>query len=152
PRLAGVLADEEAAAGRLDESEDAAGPRTGSGDADLPPRAFGEPLVRLADQPGPRVSSVGRAPERAARAAADELPRPPYHLPEARVENPRVARVHRKIRGSGPVVHEEHLRPRAPTVGGAVDPAVGIRTEGMALRGDVHDVGVGRVDADPRDV
>ncbi len=76
----------------------------------------------------------------------------PSDLPEAGVENARVARIHRKVRSPGLVVHEEDLLPHLATVLGAEDAPLGVGTPDMTLHGDVHDVWILRMDADARDL
>src|SRR6266545_5367165 len=95
PRLAAVVAAEHAALVRLDNGPDAVVIAPRHGDADLPDHALGEPLVARDLLPG--VAAVGGLEEPATRPAAREVPGTAPGLPERRVQDARVHRIHRQI-------------------------------------------------------
>ena len=84
-------------------------------------------------------------------AAAPQAPRLPIHLPQRRVEDVRIVRIHDEVDGPRALVAEEHLLPRPAPVGGPEDAALGVGPEGMAEGGHVRAVGVRRMDADASD-
>ena len=132
----------------LDEGVHAARARRRDRHADLAPEALGKALGQLL----PGVAAVGRLPQARARAARDELPRAAHDLPEPGVEDPRVRRVHRQVRGAGLLVDVEDLLPRLAAVLRAEDPALGVGAPDVALRRDVDEVRIRRMDADARDL
>ena len=73
-------------------------------------------------------------------------------MPHGRVKDPWIGLVQRDVDGAGGVVDEQRLRPRLAAVDGPVDATRPVRTEGVTDRGDVRDVGVGRMDADRADL
>ncbi len=163
PRLAAVVAAEQAALVRLDEGIDAPAVRRGDGHADLAPDAFGQPLaVFLAlgcvlaepqrfrpwrrHELRPGVAAVARGVQPAAGPAAGQLPRPPPRLPQPGEQHFRIGRIEAHIGGAGVGVLEQDALPGLAAVGGAVDAALGIGTEGMAQHRGIGDVGVRRMD------
>src|SRR5205814_8787540 len=63
-----------------------------------------------------------------------------------------VRRIHREVGRAGGVVAEQDLGPRLAAVCGLVNPALGVWPERTALRGDVGDVGVCRMNTDARNL
>src|SRR5690606_2759904 len=149
PGLPVVVRAEERPVLGLDQRPDAAGLRTRGRHADLANHPFGQPLV--ARDLLPRVPAVGRAEQPALRPAAHQRVGSAMGLPDARVEDARVIRVHREIDRPGPLAAVEHLLPGLPTVGGAENATLLVRPEDVTECGDVDDVRVLRVDADAAD-
>src|SRR4029077_9264126 len=101
PLLAAVVAAVEAPLLlRFEEGKDPIGPGGGDRHADLAQQLVREPfgalLARalLARQLFPGLAAVGRFPETASRTAADQFPRVAQTLPEARVQDAGVVRIH----------------------------------------------------------
>src|SRR5262249_13932845 len=90
--------------------------------------------------------------ELTAGPAALEAPRPADHLPEARVQDPRVRRIHRQLRGAGLVVDVRDLLPALAAVLGAEHAALRVGSEGVALHRDVDQVRVLGADAGAGDL
>src|SRR4029077_8908646 len=61
-------------------------------------------------------------------------------------------RIHGDVGGAGVFVHEEHVAPGLPAVGGLVDAALFRRTPEVAAGGDVESVRIGGGDDDAPDV
>ena len=143
PRLARVVGAEEPALLGLDDREDAIRVRRRHRDADL-----AHELRQPFSETRPGVAAVGGLPDAAARAAAAHLPRQALMIPERRVQDARVRRVHRQVARAARCVHAMstcvHVLP--PSVR-AEDAALRRALPAIALRGDVHEVGVRRVDA-----
>ena len=145
-----VLRPIDAARIRLDQRPDAARVHGRYGDPDVAPDSARE--SRRPGDLGPVIAAIGRLPEAAPCAAADEKPRLAPRLPEAGVEHVRVRRVHRQVGGTGRVVAEQDLLPRLAAVLRAIDAAFRIRPEHVAECGDIGDVRIGGVGDDPTDV
>ncbi len=146
--LSAVVGAEEAPLLGLDQGPDAARarPRNGHPDSSLDP--LREPLGdRL-----PRVASVAGPVEAGVLAAAFHGPGPSHRLPDRGVENARVGRVDGQVHRARLVADEEHLLPGLAAVLRAEDPALRVRTEGVAQRRDVDEVGVARVNTDSGDL
>ncbi len=114
----------------------------------LPTVALGKAARELL----PRVAAVGRAPDSPLRTARLESPGLAVHLPEAGVEDPGIARVHAEVRGSRLVADEEDLLPCLAAVSGAEDAALGVGSPHVALRGDIDEVRVLRMNSHARDL
>ena len=99
----------------------------------------------------PRVAAIGGLEDPRSLAAAPQAPRLAIHLPQRRVEDVRIARIHDEVDGPRALVAEEHPLPRLASVGGPEDAALGVGSEGVAEGGDVGAVGVRRMDADAPD-
>ena len=147
PRLARIIRAKEAALVRLNHRPDAL--RIGRRDrhADL-----ADELRQSVRHFLPRIAAVGRFVDTAALAAANYLPRQPLMLPECRVENARVARIHAQIARTAFFIDVQHQFPRRAAVGGAVDAAFGGGRPHVALRRHIHYVRVFRMDLDARDL
>ncbi len=68
------------------------------------------------------------------------------------VEDVGVARVHDYVGDAGVFADIERLRPRLAAVGGLVKAAIAARAPERALRSNVDDVGIARVNQDAGDV
>ena len=123
--------------------------RAGHGDRDLAEHAGRE--ARVARDLAPGVAAVGGLEDPRPLAAAPQAPRLAVHLPERRVQDVRIARVHDQVDRPGVFVAEEDLLPSSAPVAGPEDTALGVGPEGMAERRHVRAVGVGGMDADARD-
>ena len=97
----------------------------------------------------PRVATVARHVNAAARAARVLVPRHDVLLPARREEHTRVGGVHDHIDDARAVVHEQHLLPLFPAIGGAPQSTIGLRPVAVPLRRGVHRVGVGGVNEHP---
>src|SRR5262249_47976693 len=86
--------------------------------------------------------------------AADHLTDVTHALIAARVENQRVLGIHREVTDAGDFIDEERPRPRRAAVGRLEDATIAAATlrEERALRRDVHNVRVFRIDDDLADV
>src|SRR5919201_2063074 len=102
----------------------------------------------LVRQLRPGVAAVGRFVEAAAGPAAAEAVGRALRLPEGGVEDAGVVRVHGEVDGAGPLAAKEDLLPGGAAVARAIEPALLVRSPGVAQRRDVDQVGVVRVDAD----
>src|SRR5258707_652498 len=101
----------------------------------------------------PRIPTVGGLPDPATRSPAAHLPRQPLVIPERRIENARIGRIHRQVTGAARRVETlENQRPRPSAIDGAIDAAVARALPPVALRGDVDDVGIRRMHAHLRDL
>ena len=100
----------------------------------------------------PGIAAVGRLEQATARPAADQAPGASSRLPERGVQHARVVRVQAQVVRAGVLAPEQDVLPGLPAVFGAVDAALSVRTVGMAEGGDVHQVRVSGMNADPRDV
>ena len=112
-----------------------------------PELRLGQPLV----DGYPRRAPVGGLVDAAAgvvREVARVVPLEPDALPGGRVQRVRIGGIHHEVDGAGPVVDEQHSRPRPAAVGGLVHTPLGVVGPLVARRRDEHDVGVGRVDQD----
>ena len=92
-----------------------------------------------------RLPETRRVPRR-------ESPRRALHVPQRRVQDARIARIHRDVDRAGGVVDEQHALPRLAAVGRAIDAARRVLAARVAHRRDEHAVGIARVDDDARDV
>ena len=90
----------------------------------------------------PCRTAVGRLPDAAPRASAGAPPRMNLDLPETRVENARVRRVHHDITRASGIVDEKHSIPRFTTVARTKDAALSLGTICKTQRGSVNEVGV----------
>ena len=135
---------------RLDDGPHPLRPGRGNGDADLPLDPLGK--SRLVRQVLPGVAAVAGLVQAASGAAARHVPEVAVRLPDRRVDDARVVRVHRQVDGPGPVAGEQDPLPVPAAVARAVHPALVVGAEQVAEGGDVHEVGVVRVDADLADV
>ena len=129
----------------LDDAPDPA--RRGPGGGHSGPAHDSRGQARPSAQVFPGVTAVGGPPQPAFRAAAVEPPGQPAPLPQGRVEDPRVARVKTEVGRPRVLAAMQDQLPAGAAVTGAVDAALRIRAVGVAERGDIGDVGVGRVDA-----
>ena len=100
----------------------------------------------------PGLPAVGRLVDAAAGAGLEQLPRPPLHLVHRRVERVGLAPVDDEVDRAGLVVDVEHLLPGLAAVDRLEDAALLVGRPQVAHGRDVDDVGVRRVDDDPRDV
>ncbi len=103
-------------------------------------------------EPFPFVAAVVGLVDAAFRAALDDLPRTPVLVVHRRVERGRRLAVDDEVDRADAVVDVEHLLPRLAAVGRAEDAAFLVLREQVAHRGDVHHVGVRRMNDDARDV
>ena len=84
----------------------------------------------------PAVAAVqGDVQTRTRPARAHEVGRPPV-IPHRRDELVRVARVHRQVGATGPLVDEQDSLEARARIDGAVDAALGVLAPGRAERGD----------------
>ena len=108
-------------------------------------------------RPGLRVMSVQVSPPSVdlkipgPLASAPQAPRPAVHLPERRVENVGVARIHDEIDSARVLVAEEDLGPGPAPVGGPEDSALRVGPEGVAERRDVRAVRIRGMNPDASD-
>src|SRR6266702_2017785 len=72
--------------------------------------------------------------------------------PERRVDHVRVGRIEHQVSDSGRIAAKQHLVPRLAAVGRLVDAALGIGAVGVALRADVHDLGILEMHPHARDL
>src|SRR5262245_51861779 len=135
---------------RLDDRPHAVGARGGDGDADLALDARGQPGI--VGEIGPRVAPVGRLVEPAVRAAARERPDVAIDLPRGGIEDAWIGPVEGEIDRARPLAPEEHLLPGVAAVPRAVHAALVARPEGVTERGNVHEIGILRMDLDLADV
>src|SRR6266702_2017786 len=77
---------------------------------------------------------------------------PAHHLPERRVDHVRGGRLEHQVSDSGRIAAKQHLVPRLAAVGRLVDAALGIGAVGVALRADVHDLGILEMHPHARDL
>src|SRR5262249_11241988 len=80
------------------------------------------------------------------------LPRLAPGLPQSGEEDARVGRVEADIRSARVAVLAQYLLPGLAAVGGAIDPALAVGTEGVAEDRREGDVRVGRVDGHGADL
>src|SRR5262249_31069711 len=102
-------------------------------------------------EPGPGGTTVGALPDCAAGATALAAPGVDHQLPGRGEQRVRVGRMHDDVDRAGVLVDEEHLLPGLTAVFGAEDPAIRLGPVAVALRRDVHDVGIGWVDREASD-
>src|SRR5436189_84819 len=69
-------------------------------------------------------------------------------LPQARVDDVRVARIEFEVGRTGVLVFREHLLKRSPAVGRSVDAALVVRPVRLPEHRDEQAVGVARIDDD----
>ena len=122
------------------------------GEADASEGAGGQ---AVAGEPRPGPAAVGRFEDAASRAGVgDEIgkPRVAPELPGGGEDRVGRRRVRREVRGSRALVHEESPAPRPAAVGRAVDAALGVGTELVALGRGEHHVGVVGIDPQAADV
>ncbi len=100
----------------------------------------------------PGVAAVGRAPERAPRAATVHAAGGAAALVRRREENGGIGEGDGEVVGPGVLIQLEHLLPRLAAVHRLVDAAIATRTEERAGRRHEDDVVVGRMDDDAVDV
>src|SRR6185503_19303952 len=109
---------------------------------------FGQSLRQLR----PLLARVGALPDAALGAAADHLPHGAAALIRGCVDDVGVARVEHDVADAGVVADVQHPLPFRAAVGRLVETALAARRPQRALRSDVDDVGVARVDQDLADV
>src|SRR5215207_6640466 len=74
-------------------------------------------------------------------------------VPERRIENARVRRIHGQIARATRCVHAlEQQRPRLAAIARAIDASVASALPSVTLRGDVHEIRICRMYADGRDL
>ena len=100
----------------------------------------------------PRAPGVRRLVNPAAGTAVYHLPRQPRLFIRRRVQHRRVLRVHHEIDDADLGADVEHLLPRGAAVHRPKHAAFLVLRVEVAHRGDVHDVGIRRMDRDARDV
>ena len=103
---------------------------------------------QAAGELGPGLSAIGALEEAAVRPAAQEPVRQADPLPEAGVEHIGVGGVHGDVAGARLAVVGQaagEARPGTAAVRGAEDAALARVAPQVALRRDIHDVGIGRV-------
>ena len=102
----------------------------------------------------PRLAGVGRLEDAALVVAgldARVAPLPADALPRRGVQRVGIGRIHHQIDGARARTAIEHLRPRLAAVGRLEHAAHLVVRPLVAGRGDVHDVGIRRMDDDARD-
>ncbi len=134
---AAVVGAEETALVVLDECPDpfGEGRRDRHRDA-VPDRPWEGPWLSFNQVLPPSMALV----ETAVGTTGDHGPGSSLRLPDRRVEDPRVARVHGEIHGAGSVRHKEHLRPAETAIGRPVDAALFTRAEDVSQDGDIDDI------------
>ena len=100
----------------------------------------------------PRLAGVGRLEDAAFRPAADHLADRPPPLVRRREQDVRVLRVEHDVADARVRADRQDRRPRRAAVGRLVQAALAARRPERALRGDVDDVRVARIDQDLADV
>ena len=96
----------------------------------------------------PGVATIERLPDAAALAAAADHPRCALMIPERRIENARIGRIHRQVTGPAEVVDTfQHQLPRRAAVFRAINAALRARLPAITLRGHVHHVRIGWMNA-----
>ena len=150
PVVATVVGAERRAVLGLDDHEHAPALRRRCGDADLAQQTLRK-TARAADI-GPGFAGVVRAEDAAARPTRDELVGTAHGLPDRRVEDARIVRVHRDVDGPGTLVAIEHALPRLAAVARAEHAALGVRSMRVPERRDVDGVGILGMDAELADV
>ena len=150
PRGAGIVAAVHAAFLRFDDRVHAIRVGARHGDTDVAPDAGRQPGVSR--DLGPGVATVSRLEHPRARSARPQLPRPAVRLPQSGVQHARVVRVHHQVHHARGIVAEENLLPRAAAILGTEDAALGVGTEHVTQRADVHEIRVGRMHHDVADV
>src|SRR5581483_5811398 len=123
--------------------------RTGDADVDLAEQRFGQ--AGIAGDLGPVVAAIGGLAHAAAFAAAPQRPRAAIHLPQRREEYLRVVRIEREVDGADVVVAKEDALPRPAAVARPIDAALFVRAIRMAQGRGIHNIGIGGIDAQPRD-
>ena len=114
--------------------------------------AAGDIEIAAADRPGRQPVPQLRPGPAGVDGLVDPARRPADDLPQARVEDLRVGRVHHEVDGARAVVNIQRSRPRRAAVGRLEHAPLGVRRPRVPHRGDVDDVGVLRVDDDLADV
>ena len=97
------------------------------------------------------VAAVGRLEQSAARPAARHHVRHAKRFPQRRVEDLRVTRIESDLDSACLVVAVEHVFPGLAAVSRSEDATFLIRAGRMPEGGDVHHIGIGRMDANFRD-
>ncbi len=100
----------------------------------------------------PCIAAVRALEQAAPRSAAIHAPRLAADLPEARIQHPRIARVHRQVHRARLVVALQNLLPGRAAVRRPVHAAHLVRPPQVPHRRHVDDVGILRVDPDRTDV
>src|SRR5262249_39152104 len=81
-------------------------------------------------------------------ASAVEAARAPQALVGRGVQDVRVARIHDEIRRAREGIYVQTLRPGAPAIDRLEHAALGIPLPEIADRGDIRDIGIGRMEDD----
>ena len=135
----------------LDGGEEAAREARGHRHPD-PPEALGERRQPLRERP-PRLAAVRRLVEAAAGSRElAVLPRPLPCLPERRVDDVGILRIESHVRRAGVGIAIEDLKERVAAVRRLEDPALLVRSVGVAEHGDEQPVRVAGIDDDLRDL
>ena len=127
-----------------------AGPCRCAGHADPPLGHVGK--ARVVRQVGPGVAPVEAPEYPAVRPATVRVPVAAACVPGRRVDDPRVGRVHPYIVRPGVLALEQHSFPRPPAVVGPEHPLLLVRPLQVPEHGGVYEVGIVRVDSQPRGV
>src|SRR5579864_6300893 len=100
------------------------------------------------------IARVGGFVETAAWAFQRSIDAPGWtaRLPHRRVDDLRIFRFERKVGRSDVWAFVQNVLPSAASVGGTIDAACGIRTVGVAERGDEDDIGVRGMNEDAADL
>ncbi len=96
----------------------------------------------------PGQATILGAVDAASSASGHELPGAAHELPHSREQHAGVARYHHQVRGTGRVVHEQHLLPCLAAVRGAVHAALGVGRPHVAQCGHEDNVRIGGIDHD----
>src|SRR5262249_6516211 len=100
----------------------------------------------------PRISSVRRLEQAAARSPAGQGPCSSMCFPHRGIENPRIRGIHTEITGSHQIVSKEDALPCPAAVCRPKYTAFRVGAVHMAKRCHISEVGVSRVNANPCDV
>ena len=150
PRRARVVRLEQAALGVLHERVHAIRVHRRHRDADAAHEARGHAGVPCDLRP--RLATVGALEQPAAGAARRHREFGAVRLPQRGVHHVGVGAVHGDVDGRRGIVAEQHAPKALAAVGALVHAALRVRRRVLAEGRDEDDVGVGRVDADLRDV
>ena len=129
---------------RLDEHVDPGGIGRRDREVRFAAESLREPVLEFF----PGVAAVPRALHAAFHAARADGPGLPLDLPRGGVDGVRVAGLELEVHRPGLLGHEEHELPIRPAVLGAVDPALGVRREGIPDLRHPGGIGIFRMDED----